>query len=249
MKQYLFRIDDICKHTSINKLNKLIDIFIKYEVKPLISVIPDNKDKSIIDQDKENWLGTKMLWEKIKYLSNELDWPIGVHGLNHECVNIGKSILPSIKKGEFLGLDYETQDKMLKESLHYFQQNNIKPFCWVAPRHLFDAITLKALDKNNLRIISDGYWLYPVTLNKMIFLPQQIATPRKMPIGIWTFCSHLQTMGDTDFELLESFLKNNKNYLKSFELNFVHKYSFFKKIINALFNKILFIFRWLKVRF
>ncbi len=44
---YIFRIDDICPQMNWDNFNKLRTIFERYDIKPIIGVIPDNKDKKL----------------------------------------------------------------------------------------------------------------------------------------------------------------------------------------------------------
>mgnify|MGYP001160046680 CR=1 FL=1 len=41
----LIRFDDISDHMNWSLMNKCEEIFDKYNIKPLLGVIPDNKDK------------------------------------------------------------------------------------------------------------------------------------------------------------------------------------------------------------
>ena len=47
MTKYLFRVDDVSEFMDFDKFDKLKKIFLKHNVKPLIAVIPENRDKKI----------------------------------------------------------------------------------------------------------------------------------------------------------------------------------------------------------
>ena len=46
--KYLIRIDDICEGLKVNNFYKLIDLFNIFKIRPIIAVIPSNKDKKLI---------------------------------------------------------------------------------------------------------------------------------------------------------------------------------------------------------
>ena len=45
--RYLIRLDDACHTMDTFKWDKIENILDKYSVKPIVSVIPDNKDRSL----------------------------------------------------------------------------------------------------------------------------------------------------------------------------------------------------------
>ena len=48
MQRYLIRIDDICEGLNIENFKKLIDILKTHKIRPIIAVVPNNKDKNLI---------------------------------------------------------------------------------------------------------------------------------------------------------------------------------------------------------
>lgn len=87
----------------------------------------------------------------------------------------------------------------------------------MAPAHSFDVTTLEVLRNNNINTITDGYGLYPYTYKDILFVPQLFSKPRKMPVGIFTWCLHTNTMSDKDIDDLEIFIKNNQESIISFK--------------------------------
>ena len=45
--RYLIRIDDICEGLNIQNFKKLIDILKTHKIRPIIAVVPNNKDKNL----------------------------------------------------------------------------------------------------------------------------------------------------------------------------------------------------------
>ena len=42
--KYILRFDDICSTMNWNKWNSIEDILIKHNIKPILAIVPDNKD-------------------------------------------------------------------------------------------------------------------------------------------------------------------------------------------------------------
>jgi len=148
--------------------------------------------------------------------------------------------------GEFVGLSGEEQLGMLKKSLSIFHQHNIEPTCWVAPRHVFDENTLRALRSVGPKIVSDGWRLYPHESGDLVFVPQQLATPRRYPIGIWTFCLHLQNMKEKDFKNTESFVYRNRESIVSLSDIANYEKNMVERLIEGLGYSILRAYRQLQ---
>ena len=52
MTKYLFRIDDVCPEMDWGKFDRLVNLFKRFEIKPLLAVVPDNQDEK---WSKENF--------------------------------------------------------------------------------------------------------------------------------------------------------------------------------------------------
>ena len=57
----LIRLDDIAENMNWDLMNKCEQLFDQYNIKPLLGVIPKNKDPELLRFNKE-----EMFWEKIK---------------------------------------------------------------------------------------------------------------------------------------------------------------------------------------
>ena len=55
----LIRFDDISDHMNWKLMGKSEEIFDKYNIKPLLGVIPDNKDKEFLNYEKK-----ENFWQK-----------------------------------------------------------------------------------------------------------------------------------------------------------------------------------------
>lgn len=229
---YIFRIDDICPQMNWDNFNKLRTIFERYDIKPIIGVIPDNKDKKLNIYNPNN-----NFWGIIKEL-NQKGWIIAQHGYQHLYTNNNSGILKINKKSEFAGLTYEEQLEKIKAGKEISESNlntNIK--WWMAPAHSFDENTCKALKKLGFEYITDGIALFPFEKYSLTWIPQQIWSPVKKMFGDWTICIHPNTINDEYLHNMEKFIVQNNEFCTNIDLN-QRNY-----ILNILFG------RWWKFKY
>lgn len=218
MKRYLIRLDDACPTMDAEKWLRMENILDTYGVRPMVGVIPANKDpKQQIDAvDTEFWTKVKA-WEK-------KGWAIALHGYDHCYIsNDGlKGLNPLWERSEFAGVPLNEQKMKIREGIEVFNAHHISPKYFFAPSHTFDANTLLALrEESNIRIISDTIATRPYRKGEFVFIPQLggRCTEMKLP-GVWTFCLHPSTMKEEDFASTERFLQAHKEKMIGFdELN------------------------------
>ena len=90
--KFLIRLDDCHKNQHFKNWNKILSILGKYNIIPLVAIIPKNKDISItFSKNTEDnfikWLNLNK--EKIEF---------GVHGFNHSFHKSSKSLFKSKSK-------------------------------------------------------------------------------------------------------------------------------------------------------
>ena len=97
---YLIRLDDAHPCMDHEKWDRIEKIFSEHNVKPLVAVIPNNKDITLNNGDFSEYF-----WEKVKKWQNK-GWTIAMHGNTHEYHNVPsyKSILPLYNRSEFSAL-------------------------------------------------------------------------------------------------------------------------------------------------
>ena len=130
---------------------------------------------------------------------------------------------------EFAGLSYDIQNEKILGGKQKFKEEGINIDAFMAPFHSFDETTLRVLVNNEIKVVTDGSAYYPYFYKEILFVPQLLATPRKMPFGIYTWCLHPNTMNIKRINMFEKFIKNNqkdiicfseaKNYVKSDIIN------------------------------
>ena len=214
--KYLIRLDDASHFSNLEKWNKVEYILNRYNVKPLVAVIPNNMDNNLMYSAIN-----KNFWNMIKEWQIK-GWEIAMHGYNHvyhKC-NRYDLIFPFYNRSEFGGLTLNEQIEKLKNANQLFISNNVKPRFWVAPSHTFDLKTLEALEKvTNIRIISDGIAYSTFFKNGFNFIPQQLWNFKNKFYGTWTICLHPDTMTERELINLDLFLKNKsvKNQIIEFK--------------------------------
>ena len=165
-----------------------------------------------IDKYNENF------WAWLKKLENK-GWEIGLHGNDHVYKTKEGGINPIHKRSEFAGLSLNEQKEKIKKGYTKLIAKGFKSNMFVAPSHTFDLNTLEALkQESDINIISDTMAFFPYKMNEFVFIPQQLGSVRNIFLpGTYTFCYHPNTMSDTAFTHLETFLKSNKTKFVSFK--------------------------------
>ena len=140
--RYLIRIDDICEGLNIENFKKLIDILKTHKIRPIIAVVPNNKDKNLIFP---NSIYGQTFWKLIQKLQDDLHWKIGIHGYDHKYINKESGILHINNFSEFAGLNYYDQQFKLVNSIKIMKSYNLSSDLFIT--HSFDKNTLKGIER------------------------------------------------------------------------------------------------------
>lgn len=210
--KYLIRLDDASPTMDKYKWQKMESLLDKFDIKPIVAVIPNNCDKQqFIDEFDPNFWNKVRIWQKKK-------WTIALHGYDHCYITNDPGIIPFNFDSEFAGVPVEKQIEKLNKAIDIFNREGILTEVFVAPSHSFDLNTLEALKvSTNIRIISDGLAINPYYSDDFFWIPQQLWNYRDMKFGIWTICLHPNVMKETDFEELNKFIQINNNKFTSVE--------------------------------
>jgi hypothetical protein len=202
--QYIFRLDDASEFMDLHKWNPFFELFDKYDIKPIIAVIPFNRDPKMIIGKPD-----LMFWDKVRQWQKK-GYHIAMHGYEHLYSNNERGLIGLNNYSEFAGVPFEKQCEMLSNAFCKFQVENIKTKIFVAPAHSFDKNTLKALRKvTTITQISDGFFLNPIKMHGLNWIPQQLWVPKNKKNGLWTICYHPETSNNSILNMLELFLENN----------------------------------------
>ena len=198
----LIRMDDICENMNWELMNRCELLFDKYEIKPLLGVIPANKDPELLAYPK-----CETFWNKVKNWKSK-GWEITMHGCNHLYTQKSdkNDIFNYGGDSEFYGLDYSTQFDKIEMGLSEFKKREIKVRSFFAPNHIYDQNTLEALKKKNIKIIIDGYGLFPFYKSGLLFIPQLFYKEIFLPFGIQTTQLHINYWSNKDFKRFEDFI-------------------------------------------
>ena len=232
----LIRLDDIAENMNWDLMDKSELLFEKYKIKPILGVIPNNKDNELLSYPKKN-----DFWEKVRSWKNK-GWEIAMHGSTHvyDKVTKNKDYFGHGGKSEFFGHPIEVQILKIKDGLKKFDNEKIKIRSFYAPNHTYDKNTLIALKETGINEIIDGYGLMPYTENNIKFIPQLFYKPLSLPFGIQCTQIHLNYWEQKDFDNFENFILNNLNKIITYDqaLKKVNN-NFFYKFTNVLTKIIL----------
>lgn len=206
----IFRLDDICSTMNSQNFRKIKQIFEKYEIKPLIGIVPQNEDKKL-KYEKEDF----QFWEKMRNLEKE-GWSIAMHGVNHVYDSQVSGLVSRGKKSEFSGHSYNEQYEKICKGKEILNRHHINTDIFFAPSHSYDINTVKVLYDNGFRIISDGraHWCYK--FHGIKFIPCRKYEYDRYSTGIITICLHINHYSEKEFDRLENFIIANKPNIISY---------------------------------
>jgi len=209
--QYLIRFDDVCPTMLTDRWERFLSIMARYGVKPIVAVIPNNQDQALELQDPD-----PNFWERMRSVE-AAGATIAMHGYRHLCNSHGKSLLSLHHETEFSGVEESLQRQWIRSGLGILRENGLSPRLFVAPRHGFDRRTLRALAREGLGILSDGFAHRPFMRHDILWIPQQIWEPVPQKTGLWTICIHTNTATPTLEDKLERFLAENASRFTRFD--------------------------------
>ena len=136
-KGTLLRMDDVAENMNWHIMNKIEILFDKYNIKPVIGVIPNNKDPELLKFPKE-----ENFWEKIKTWQKK-GWEISMHGYSHEyeIETKKKDFFKLGGKSEFFGKSLQDQIHKVRDGLEIFSSKKIFVRSFFAPNHTYDNNT------------------------------------------------------------------------------------------------------------
>jgi|GEM_PF-374324 len=216
---YLFRLDDITPEMDWERFWALMRLFLRHSIKPLLGVVPDNRDPNLIRQSSR-----ADFWEILRTLKNSDSIDIAQHGYQHILVHrpgaalIGPAYGIKKEVSEFAGDPFNDQIFRIREGLRIIKSNGLDTTTWMAPNHSYDRNTLKALRENKFTAVSDGVALFPYRSDGLIFIPQTSWRPRWMPLGVHTICIHTNSITPSEVKRLRIFMRRPLNFTRFSEV-------------------------------
>jgi hypothetical protein len=182
-------------------------LFDELDIKPIIAVIPNNKDSDMLYEQED-----KFFWDKVRRWQSK-GWHIALHGYEHLYETKNSGIVPINQNSEFAGVDLAKQKMKISNGWDIFKKEHINAKIWIAPAHTFDENTIKALlSKTDIKIISDGFSFFPFWNHNILWIPQQLwRFKKKIFPGIYTICYHPNITSVSDIQKELILLKENRN--------------------------------------
>lgn len=199
------RLDDITPDMDWERFLKFKALLDKYQVKPLIGVVPDNKDDNL----KGSQQGAPTdFWSYVKELQEE-GWSIAMHGYRHTYSTDKGGIFPLNNFSEFAGISYKEQLRMLKEGRQMLSEKRIETDIFMAPAHSYDKATLKALSALGFNKMTDGFGYKPYIWKGIIFYPIsfRLGNTFKKEKGYSTMVVHTGTIRENEWQSYEAYFK------------------------------------------
>jgi predicted deacetylase len=209
--RYLIRFDDLCPTMSRSRLESYMSVLGRYGIRPIVSVVPDNQDPALKIEEAD-----PDFWDRMRSLE-AAGATIAMHGYHHLCASRGKSLLGLHGNTEFAGVEETQQRTWIRSGLGILRDHGLSPRLFVAPRHGFDRATLRALAREGLGVLSDGFAHRPYTRDEIIWIPQQLWEPVIKSSGLWTICIHTNTAPESLDQKLEHFLEGNAARVTCFD--------------------------------
>ncbi|MBP9997236.1 MAG: DUF2334 domain-containing protein [Lachnospiraceae bacterium] len=206
----IIRLDDITPDMDWEKFYHVKDILDKYNVKPLIGVVPDNQDGTLHFGEPE-----PDFWEIIQGLADN-GWVIAQHGTTHVYETTDAGILGINPFSEFAGLPYSKQLGKLRAGQKILSEHGIETDIFMAPGHTFDDETIEALKECGFSAVTDGLYTNSYLYKDVLFVPCSLGSKYEIE-GIDTICLHTNLMKDDEFDKLESFLQLHQSEVVTFE--------------------------------
>lgn len=164
-RKILIRFDDICPTMDFTQWERADSVLRKYNIKPLLGVIPECKDPDLQIESKH-----KDFWKWIRELENE-GYTLAMHGCYHVFRTKVRGMVNNSYKSEFAGLSFDEQYKLICHGKEVLAQHGIHTNIFFAPAHSYDENTLKALAKAGFMYISDGKSRKPYELHGIKCIP------------------------------------------------------------------------------
>lgn len=209
---YLLRVDDASAHWAREKWHRMYDLLARQGVRPVVAIIPDNRDPDLLAYPLDDDFDSTML----KWIGE--GWTPAMHGYTHAVMTDRGGLNPVQEKSEFAGLPLAEQKRRVGLGYRALRERGIQPRLFVAPYHTFDGNTLTALrEETDIRIISDTVAVNVWMKDDFFFIPQQSGMARALRLPLVTFCYHPNVMDEGSFGRLERFIVAHREQFVSFD--------------------------------
>ena len=123
MPNYILRLDDASEKRNIDNWSRVEAILDKYEVRPLVGVIPDCHDPKMENYPTET---IDEFWSRVHTWIDK-GWVVALHGYQHVYVTSEGGINPVNKKSEFAGVSLDEQKEKIRNGVEIFREHGVNP--------------------------------------------------------------------------------------------------------------------------
>lgn len=221
MIQMTVRLDDITPDMDWERFWEVKALLDRYGIKPLIGVVPDNRDgmlrgspdslrraaERIREKTGDNTADdTALFWRYIGGLKQE-GWEISMHGFQHRYTTKKRGCFPLNPFSEFAGLPLQKQEAMLAEGKRLLKAHGIETDLFMPPAHSYDRRTLQALKRTGFAGVTDGFGKRPYRWKGLTFYPISFHLRRtlKKNSGFSTMVIHPATVSKEELKRYESY--------------------------------------------
>lgn len=126
------RMDDITPDMDWESFEAFERMFRKYGIRPLLGVVPDNRDPKLsVDAPRAEF------WERMRALQKE-GWSLSMHGCHHVYHTKKGGQFPLNPQSEFAGRSRAEQERLLSDGKRILEEHGICTDIFMAPGHTFD---------------------------------------------------------------------------------------------------------------
>lgn len=204
------RLDDITPGMDWEKYEKIEKILEEAELKPLIGVVPFNKDENL---NRGNTVKNEVEFKEYLFKRQLKGWKIALHGYNHLYSSKKGGLFPLNNFSEYVGVDFETQVRMISEGKAKLLMLGVDTDIFMTPAHTFDKNTLKALKATGFTKVTDGFGKKPYIRQELVFYPISFcrAECTSDKEGYTTMVLHTNTMSESDIDAFEVLVKEKRD--------------------------------------
>ncbi|MBD5546106.1 MAG: DUF2334 domain-containing protein [Lachnospiraceae bacterium] len=211
------RLDDITPDMDWERFFQFKALLDRYQVKPLIGIVPDNQDENLKKQTKKSQI-PEDFWSYIKELKAD-GWTLAMHGVHHIYTTDKGGLFPLNNFSEFAGIPLDKQKEMLSKGKQILKEKGIETKIFMAPAHSYDRNTLKALKEIGFTALTDGFGSHPYLWDGLKFYPISfnLSSTFKKKTGYSTMVVHTDTVTSNDLNRYESYFQNKNIQWISFK--------------------------------
>lgn len=209
------RLDDITPDMDWQRFFAFKEILDKYQVKPLIGVVPNNRDENLKGMQEG---APENFWAYVKELQQG-GWCVAMHGFNHIYCTQKGGLFPLNNFSEFAGLSFEEQNEKIAQGKRILEEKGIETELFMAPAHSYDNNTLKALIANGFKGVTDGFGNSPYKWRGLIFYPIsfRLEGTFKKQKGYSSMVVHTGTVKEEELKRYEDYFNSKAAEWISFE--------------------------------